>query len=119
MFLARRKIDLNRYLKPALTNIYGIGRTRFRLIQQKLGFRQNIKFNEMKRAKRRMITRSVDKYTTTNQLKRVENAILRPHFLNGSYKGIRMRQGMPANGQRTHSNASMSRTKNKLLTKLL
>jgi len=48
-------------------------------------------------------------YSLEEQLIKVEIKSLRKHLKNGSYRGIRMLQGLPSHGQRTHTNHSTAR----------
>jgi len=58
-------------------------------------------------AKRKGLTNFINKhYSTENLLITPVRRILSQHKKFGSYKGIRSTQGLPSNGQRTHSNAS-------------
>lgn len=111
MFLAKKKVDLHQSLRKALSSVYGIGRARLYNLYARLNYRYDVNLDQISRFKRAGISQRVDRFTTDLTLKKVEAHILIAHLQNGSYKGIRFRQGMPANGQRTHSNASTSRLK--------
>lgn len=111
MFLAKKKVDLKLSLRKALVSVYGIGRARLNNLYQRLNYRYDVNLNKLSRLKRLCISQKVDRYTTDLALRKAEAHILLLHLQNGSYKGVRFRQGMPANGQRTHSNASTSRLK--------
>jgi len=115
MFLARQKVKLTLPVNSAVSSVYGIGRMRLFLLRQRFGCELRGKLSSIKVSKQRHITNFVDQYSVANRCKRAVTRILRNFFKYGSYKGIRMQQGLPANGQRTHSNASTSRRLNRIL----
>jgi ribosomal protein S13 len=55
------------------------------------------------------------KYTTGPLLKKITSNILDLRYKYGSYKGVRMREGLPCNGQRTHSNGCTAAKRGKAI----
>jgi small subunit ribosomal protein S13 len=107
MFLGRKKVSLNQLLYPSLCSVYGLGKTRRRIIMCKLGCVRKTKLSKIQSNKRSGLSRFINKhFSTYKQLIKPIKRILQNHRTNGTYKGIRMTQGLPSNGQRTHSNAS-------------
>jgi ribosomal protein S13 len=109
MFLSKRIFSKDISFSTAFHSIYGLGFCRILLLAQKLGRSRFFKLGSLSASGQLGLSSYISRYTTDFQLKKISLAILTPHFLFGSYKGIRMRQGMPSNGQRTHTNASTSR----------
>lgn len=115
MFIAKKKVNLDLSFRTALKTVYGIGQARFNNLWKRLNYMHDVKLNELSPMKRSSISKYTVRYTTDLDLKKAERHILASHLETGTYKGIRLRQGMPCNGQRTHSNASTSRRKLQLL----
>jgi small subunit ribosomal protein S13 len=107
MFLDSRKITITQSIKNAFRQVKGVGVTRLNVLLRKANINRKTYLKSIDNAKRKGLAYWVAKnYTTGGTLKRFELTFLKPHLLYGSYKGIRMSQGLPSNGQRTHSNAS-------------
>jgi small subunit ribosomal protein S13 len=107
MFLGRKKVSLNQTLFSSLCSVYGLGHSRIRIIMCKLGCVRKTKLSSIYSNKRNGLSRFISNhYSTEKLLRKPTNNILRDLIKNGTYKGIRMLQGLPSNGQRTHSNAS-------------
>lgn len=115
MFLAKKKVKLSLTPKEALQNIYGMGKFRVSFLLRKLNYLYYFNLKKFSRSKRIGLSRTVSKFSTDLTLKKAEAQFLIPHLQCGTYKGIRFRQGLPANGQRTHSNASTTRLKKTLI----
>jgi len=101
-------VDLPRrkHIGISLTYIFGIGRTSARKICEKIGLdpakkTENLDENEIKAIR-----------DTINEDYKVEGDLRREVAMNikrlmdlGCYRGLRHRRGLPARGQRTHTNA--------------
>lgn len=110
MFLANRYISVKQSVKQALLNVRGLGLRRRNLISIKFGVRPSTMLKAVAYRKRRGITRFVERrYITGLKQRTLFKNNLKQQIVYGSYKGIRLRQGLPANGQRTRSNAQNSR----------
>lgn len=110
MFLARKHLSFKQSIASVLKPIYGIGPTRYRLLLTKMSRDRHTLLTSMKYKNVKKFARFIDKhYSTYDQVKRIENKSLRLHLKNGSYRGIRMLQGLPSHGQRTHSNHRTAR----------
>jgi len=107
MFLGRKKVSLDQYLIPALYSVFGLGKSRINNILCKLGGVRKTKLVDIHPNKRKGLSKKLlKKYSTETELHKPIRKILRNHYIHGSYKGIRFSQGLPANGQRTHTNRS-------------
>lgn len=101
-------VDLprNKRVEVALTYIFGVGRSRAKMICEQLGIPANLRTDAMTDdlvAKIRAILES--SYKIEGDLRReVGLAIKRLMDLN-CYRGIRHRKGLPTRGQNTRSNA--------------
>lgn len=101
-------IDLPRrkQLVYALPYIYGVGRTTAVKICEKAGLAQDIKVEELSDADVKSLRDAIESgFKVEGDARReVQQSIKRLMDL-GCYRGLRHRKGLPANGQRTHTNA--------------
>jgi len=91
-------------------NLLGYGYTRTDLQLMRLGLRVCFAkplagLSEVSSAKRMM----EDRFATGRKFNLARSYRLAKLIRSGRYRGIRMRQGLPRNGQRTHSNAKTGR----------
>jgi small subunit ribosomal protein S13 len=89
-----------------LTYIYGIGRTRSRSILYRCGIDFNKKvadFTEEEVSRIRQILE--DEGAVEGDLRKELSMNIKRLMEMGSYRGLRHRRGLPARGQRTHTNA--------------
>lgn len=101
-------IDLPRRkaIAHALPYIYGIGLSASLQICKKSGIAETRKVDELTESEVKSIRDIIDaEYKVEGDLRReVQQSIKRLMDL-GCYRGLRHRKGLPANGQRTHTNA--------------
>jgi small subunit ribosomal protein S13 len=101
-------IDLPRgkRIEIALTYIYGIGRTSSRTILQKAGIDLNAKTDSLKEQDVAKIREVIDReYKVEGDLRREVSMSIKRLMDITAYRGLRHRKGLPARGQRTHTNA--------------
>jgi small subunit ribosomal protein S13 len=96
----------NKHVEIALTYIYGVGRSASREILKKTGVENDTRVKDL----------------TSEQIGKIRDVILAEHSVEGDlrrevsmsikrlmdlgvYRGLRHRRGLPARGQRTHTNA--------------
>ena len=114
--MARIKgIDLpkNKRGEIALTYIYGIGRSKAKLILIKAGVDCNMKVSEWE-------TNNINKIRDVISQEKIEGVLKAEVQTNikrlmdiGSYRGIRHRTGLPLRGQRTKNNSRTRKGKRK------
>jgi small subunit ribosomal protein S13 len=101
-------IDLPRRkaIAYALPYIFGIGLRSSQEICKKSGIAETRKVDELTEAEVKAIRDTIEAdYKVEGDLRReVQQSIKRLMDL-GCYRGLRHRKGLPANGQRTHTNA--------------
>ena len=101
-------VDLprNKRVDIALTSIFGIGRSRSSEILDKAEVASAIRTDELTEDQVRRIRQVIDgEYKVEGDLRReVSMNVKRLMDLN-CYRGIRHKRGLPARGQRTHTNA--------------
>lgn len=104
--IAGVNIPTQKCVEVALTYIYGIGRSRARDICQRVGVPGERRVHELTEDEVIRIREVIDRDH------RVEGDLRREVAMNvkrlmdlGCYRGLRHRKGLPARGQRTHTNA--------------
>jgi len=101
-------VDLPRkkHIRIALTYIYGIGRTSAEEICTKSGLNPQKNADDLDENESKAIRDIInDEYKVEGDLRR-ENAMNIKRLMDlGCYRGLRHRRGLPARGQRTHTNA--------------
>ena len=101
-------VDLppNKQIKIGLTYVYGIGRTRAKEILGKAGVEENVKVKDLTEDDARKIRQVVqDDIRVEGDLRKEVTQNIKRLIEIGSYRGMRHRRGLPARGQRTHTNA--------------
>ena len=101
-------IDLpkNKRIEIALTYIYGIGRNTSQKILEKANVDLNTKSDLLTEEEINAIRRVLDSdYKVEGDLRTEVSMNIKRLMDLGCYRGLRHRRGMPARGQRTHTNA--------------
>ena len=93
-----------------LTYIYGVGRTRAKSILHRVGIDENKKIADLTEEEVNRIRLLLEEEgSIEGDLRKELTLNVRRLIEMGSYRGLRHRRGLPARGQRTHTNA---RTRN-------
>ena len=101
-------VDLPREKKVeiGLTYIFGIGRSRARMIVEKSGVDQNLRVRDLTDSDVNKLRQIIDRDFKVEGALRTEVSMNIKRLMDiGSYRGIRHRRGLPVRGQRTHTNA--------------
>ncbi len=101
-------IDLpkNKRMEIALTYIYGIGTTTARKILEEAGLDLSMKTDQLSEVDVAKIREAIDRsYKVEGDLRRDIGMNIKRLMDLGCYRGLRHRRGLPARGQRTHTNA--------------
>src|SRR5262245_58214920 len=101
-------IDLppNKKIEISLTYIYGIGRSRAKVLLGKAGVSEGIKVKDLTEEQVSNIRKVIDQEgRVEGDLKKEINLNIKRLMDIGSYRGQRHRRGLPVRGQRTHTNA--------------
>jgi small subunit ribosomal protein S13 len=102
-----------------LKKIYGISSASITNVLHNCGLLRSTRVYMLKREHLRLIEKRIDEsYTVGPMLRRSEYDNINVHRKLGTYKGIRMRLGLPVHGQRTSSNAKTAAKLNKGRCKL-
>ena len=103
--IAGINIPNHQHTAIALTAIYGIGRSRARLICETVGVKHSAKIKDLSDAEMDKIREQIAKFTVEGDLRRETTMNIKRLMDLGCYRGLRHRRGLPVRGQRTHTNA--------------
>jgi small subunit ribosomal protein S13 len=96
----------NKRAEIALTEIYGIGRSRAREILERAGLDMNAHPDSWTEDQTRKVRRMIeDEYLVAGQLRTEVQMSIKRLMDIGCYRGLRHRRGLPVRGQRTKTNA--------------
>ena len=101
-------VDLprNKRIDVALTSIYGVGRTSAQLICKKAEVDLDRKTDDLAEGDVIRLRELIEKeYRVEGDLRREVSQNVKLLMDIGCYRGLRHRRGLPARGQRTHTNA--------------
>jgi small subunit ribosomal protein S13 len=102
----------------ALTAIYGIGRSRARLICDAAGIASTTKVKDLSDAEMDRLREQVGKFTIEGDLRREVSMNIKRLMDLGTYRGLRHKRGLPVRGQRTRTNARTRKGPRKAAIKL-
>jgi small subunit ribosomal protein S13 len=103
--IAGINIPLNKRAEIGLTYIYGIGRSTSNKVLAESGVEPDRKIKDLTEDEVRRLREKVDDLLVEGDLRRERSQNVKRLMEIGSYKGLRHRRGLPANGQRTKTNA--------------
>jgi small subunit ribosomal protein S13 len=104
--IAGVNIPSNKRGEIALTYIFGIGRTKARLIRERAGLAAERRVNELTDAEVSQIRELIDaEHVVEGDLRREVSINIKRLMDLGCYRGLRHRRRLPVRGQRTHTNA--------------
>ena len=90
----------------ALTYIYGVGPTTSVKILEKANIPQELRIKDMTEDQIATVRSIIEKeYEVEGDMRRAVNMNMKRLMDIGCYRGLRHRRGLPARGQRTHTNA--------------
>ena len=98
-------IPNQQHAKIALTAIFGIGRSRARLICDAIGVKHSAKIKDLSDAEMDKIREQIGKFTVEGDLRRETSMNIKRLMDLGCYRGVRHKKGLPVRGQRTRTNA--------------
>ena len=103
--IAGINIPLNKRAEIGLTYIYGIGRSTSNKVLAEAGVEPDRKVKDLTEDEVRTPREQGDDLLVEGDLRRERSQNVKRLMEIGSYKGLRHRRGLPANGQRTKTNA--------------
>ena len=103
--IAGINIPLQKHVVIALTHIYGVGRTRSKLICQEAGVAPETKVKDLSEPEVEKLRAVIARFPVEGDLRREVTMSIKRLMDLGCYRGIRHRRGLPMRGQRTRTNA--------------
>ncbi len=103
--IAGVNIPNHKHTEIALTAIYGIGRSRARLLCTQAGVSPSIKIKDLTEEQVDRLRESVGRFAVEGDLRREVTMNIKRLMDLGCYRGVRHRRGLPVRGQRTRTNA--------------
>ncbi len=98
----------------ALTEIYGVGRSRAQTVLEEAEIDVNKRPREWSESETKQVRRIIEEnYTVEGQLRTEKQMNVKRLMDIGCYRGKRHREGLPVNGQRTRTNARTRKGKRK------
>ena len=103
--IAGVNIPNHQHTEIGLTAIYGVGRTRSRIICEAAGVAFSKKVKDLNDADLEKLREEVGKFIVEGDLRRETTMNIKRLMDLGCYRGVRHRKGLPLRGQRTRTNA--------------
>ena len=103
--IAGINIPLNNRVEIGLTYVYGIGRSTSNTILAESEVAPDTYVKDLTEDEVRKLREKVDDLLVEGDLRRERSQNVKRLMEIGAYKGLRHRRGLPANGQRTKTNA--------------
>jgi len=95
----------NKRLEIALTAVYGVGRSRAKMIIKKLGLDEGMKTTALTGDQENLIRREIEIFKTEGDLKRETQQNIKRLKDIKAYRGVRHIRHLPVRGQRTKTNS--------------
>ena len=111
-------ISNHQHAAIAITAIYGIGRSRARMICELAGISGAAKMKDLSDAQMDKLREQVGKFTIEGDLRREISMNIKRLMDLGTYRGQRHKRGLPVRGQRTRTNARTRKGPRKAAIKL-
>ena len=105
----------NKHTEIALTAIFGIGRVKAQKICVAAGIKASMKLKDLNDSDVEKLRDEVGKVVVEGDLRREVAMNIKRLKDVGAYKGLRHRRGLPANGQRTKTNARTRKGKKRTI----
>ena len=103
--IAGVNIPNHKHTEIALTAIYGIGRSRARLLCEQAGISPSVKIKDLSEDQVDRLREGVARFVVEGDLRREITMNIKRLMDLGCYRGVRHRRGLPVRGQRTRTNA--------------
>lgn len=102
--IAGINIPVNKHIDIALTHIYGVGRSRAKLLCTAAGIDPTVKVKDLSEPEVARLRDAVVRFPVEGDLRREISMNIKRLMDLGCYRGIRHRRGLPLRGQRTRTN---------------
>jgi len=112
-------IPNHQHAEIALTAIFGVGRSRARMICAAAGVNHSIKVKDLSDTQMDKLREQVSKVTVEGELRREVSMNIKRLIDLGTWRGKRHRLGLPVRGQRTRTNARTRKGPRKAAVKII
>ena len=112
-------IPNHQHAEIALTAIYGVGRSRARVICSAAGVAFNSKIKDLSDSDMDKLREQVAKFAVEGDLRREVSMNIKRLMDLGTWRGKRHRAGLPVRGQRTRTNARTRKGPRKAAVKII
>jgi small subunit ribosomal protein S13 len=112
-------IPNQQHAEIALTAIFGIGRSRARLICEAAGVNRAAKMKDLSDTEMDKLREQVSKFSVEGDLRREVSMNIKRLVDLGTWRGKRHRAGLPVRGQRTRTNARTRKGPRKAAVKII
>jgi len=112
-------IPNHQHAEIALTAIFGVGRSRARLICVAAGINTITKIKDLSDSEMEKLREQVAKFATEGDLRREVSMNIKRLMDLGTWRGLRHRRGLPVRGQRSRTNARTRKGPRKAAVKLM
>jgi len=109
----------HQHAEIALTAVYGIGRSRARLICTAAGIKNTSKIKDLSDMEMDKLREQVARFTIEGDLRREVSMNIKRLMDLGTWRGLRHRRGLPVRGQRTRTNARTRKGPRKAAVKII
>ncbi len=109
----------HQHAEIALTAVYGIGRSRARLICAAVGIKGSSKISDLTDSEMDRLREHVGKFAIEGDLRREVSMNIKRLMDLGTWRGLRHRRGLPVRGQRTRTNARTRKGPRKAAVKII
>ncbi len=109
----------HQHAEIALTAVYGIGRSRARLICTAAGIKNTSKIKDLSDSEMDRLREQVARFTIEGDLRREVSMNIKRLMDLGTWRGLRHRRGLPVRGQRTRTNARTRKGPRKAAVKII
>jgi small subunit ribosomal protein S13 len=103
--IAGVNLPVQKHVVIGLQSIYGIGRTRSKLVCEAAGVSPATKIKSLTESEVEKLRAEVAKFVVEGDLRREVGISIKRLMDLGTYRGLRHRRGLPVRGQRTRTNA--------------
>jgi len=115
VYISKKRLNTKIPIRRALTKLAGMGNFLSNQVCDQLGFSQSLTIEELQYSQRERLVRILTDYYTLEAKLRSQTKQAKQRLVKiKSYRGLRLRDGLPVRGQRTHTNAKTSRTRNRI-----
>ncbi len=115
--IAGVNLPVQKHAVIGLQSIYGIGRTRSKLVCEAAGVTPSVKIRDLTETQVDSLRAEVAKFIVEGDLRREVGMSIKRLMDLGCYRGLRHRRGLPMRGQRTRTNARTRKGPRKAIKK--